>query len=97
MIVVIKNSTNPEKKYMAIIDGKKTVHFGARGYSDYTIHHDPERKERYIARHQAREDWTIWGIKTAGFWSRWLLWNLPSLSDSIHDIERRFGIHIEIE
>jgi hypothetical protein len=40
-LVIIKKSSDPEKKYEAVIDGKKTVKFGAKGYSDYTIHKDP--------------------------------------------------------
>jgi hypothetical protein len=62
--------------------------------SDYTIHKDPERKERYINRHMKREDWTKSGMKTSGFYSRWLLWNLPSLSASIKDTQKRFDIKI---
>ena len=30
----------------------KNVSFGAAGMSDYTLHKDPERKERYISRHK---------------------------------------------
>jgi hypothetical protein len=52
MNIIIKPSTKPDKKYMAIIDDKKTVHFGAAGMSDYTKHKDKERKERYLARHR---------------------------------------------
>lgn len=74
--------------------GNKTVHFGAKGYSDYTIHKDPERKERYIQRHKANEDWSKSGIDTAGFWSRWLLWGEPTLKDSIEKIEDKFGLKI---
>lgn len=74
--------------------GKKTIHFGAKGYSDYTIHKDPERKERYIQRHKANEDWSIRGIDTAGFWSRHLLWAEPTLKDSIEKIESKFGVKI---
>ena len=54
-LVSIKPSTVKGKKMTAVfnIDGKKkTVNFGASNYSDYTIHHDEERKKRYIARHQ---------------------------------------------
>lgn len=92
-IVCLKKSSNPEKKYMVTI-GDKTVHFGATGYSDYTKHKDPERRERYVTRHQKRENWTKSGITTAGFWSLWLLWNKPTLKDSIADTERRFKIKI---
>ena len=57
---------------------KYILSFGAVGYSDYTIHKDFERKERYVARQSKHEDWHKSGLYTAGFWSRWLLWNLPS-------------------
>ena len=72
----------------------KTVHFGAKGMSDYTIHKDLERKQRYIDRHRANEDWTKSGITTAGFWSRWLLWGEPTLRESIQKIEDKFGVKI---
>lgn len=74
--------------------GNKTVHFGAKGMSDYTIHKDLERKQRYIDRHRANEDWTKSGIDTAGFWSRWLLWGEPTLRESIRKIEDKFGVKI---
>ncbi len=73
---------------------RKTIHFGAKGYSDYTIHKDPERKQRYIDRHKDNENWTKSGIDTAGFWSRWLLWGEPTLGQSIEKIEDKFGVKI---
>jgi Family of unknown function (DUF5754) len=82
-------SHNPQKKYDVRM-GKKTVSFGARGMSDYTLHKDALRKERYLDRHKKREDWTASGIRSPGFWSRWLLWNLPSLTSSAKDLEARF-------
>ena len=93
MIIFLSRSSNHRKKYMVKV-GNKTVHFGAKGYSDYTIHKNPERKKRYIDRHKANEDWSIKGIDTAGFWSRWLLWNETTLSKSIKSIEDKFGIKI---
>ena len=73
----------------AIVDGP-TVHFGATGYQDFTQHGDEERKASYLARHKAREDWTLQGVESAGFWARYVLWNKPSLAQSIADINRRF-------
>ena len=73
---------------------QRTVHFGASGYSDYTIHKDPARMERYTQRHRARENWRKTGLYTAGFWSKWILWNKPSLAASIRDTAQRFGIQI---
>jgi hypothetical protein len=34
--------------------------------------------------------WGKSGIDTAGFWSRWLLWNKPTIKESYDDIKRRF-------
>ncbi len=93
MIIYLSRSSNPRKKYMVKVN-RKTIHFGAKGYSDYTIHKDPERKQRYIDRHKDNENWTKSGIDTAGFWSRWLLWGEPTLGQSIEKIEDKFGVKI---
>jgi len=90
-MIELRKSTRKDKKYMAIVEGKK-VHFGAKGYSDYTIHKDPKRKEAYLSRHKPRENWN--DKKTAGFWSRWILWNKPTLRDSIRHTENKFGLNI---
>jgi hypothetical protein len=74
---------------------KKTVHFGATGYSDYTKHKDKERMNRYNIRHKSRENWGKSGIGTAGFWSKWILWNKPSFGGSVSDTARRFNIIIK--
>ena len=76
--------------------GNKTIHFGSKipFYEDYTIHKDPDRKQRYIDRHKTNEDWSIQGIQTAGFWSRWLLWNEPTIKESIKSIENKFDVKI---
>ena len=36
--IVITKSKTKDKKYDAIIDGRKTIHFGQAGASDFTIH-----------------------------------------------------------
>ena len=88
MNIIIKPSTKPDKKYMAIIDDKKTVHFGQAGASDMTQHKNEERKNRYIDRHKKNENWN--DATTAGFYSRWILGNKPTLTESIKDTNRRF-------
>ena len=80
----------PEKKYYIITKNEKKVYFGAAGMSDFTKHKDKARKQRYIKRHEKNENWTKSGIDTAGWWSRWLLWNLPSIKESYEDIKKRF-------
>jgi hypothetical protein len=88
MQVVIQKSKRTDKKFDAVIDGKKTIPFGQKGASDYTIHRDPERKDRYINRHKPREDWA--DPRTAGFYSRFVLWNKPTLKQSVDDLNKKY-------
>jgi hypothetical protein len=95
---VLTKSENPKKKYKVVIydnikDKKKTLHFGAKGYEDYTIHKDVERKNKYIDRHKSREDWQ--DPFTSGFWALHTLWNKPSLQGSLNDIKKNFNIKIK--
>ncbi len=90
MKVHLKKGTR--SKYTAVFEDGKKVNFGAPGYSDYTKHKDAERKRRYIIRHKKNENWTYSGRFTAGFWSRWLLWNKETIAESKKNINQRFGI-----
>lgn len=96
-VVYLRESTNPEKKFMVtIFNGrKKTLHFGDSEYEDYTIHKDPERLKKYDSRHTSRENWKKSGLHSAGFWSKWILWNQPSLNKSITHTEKKFNIIIK--
>ena len=94
-LITIKKSDKHGKKMMAVFEDcnterRKTVHFGALGYDDYTHHKDPERKKRYLDRHKSRENWN--NPVTAGSLSRWILWNKPSLRASIADYKSRFKL-----
>jgi hypothetical protein len=98
-VVLLCRSRKPGKKMTALIEERgrlRSVHFGAVGYSDYTLHRDRARMERYLIRHRRREDWSLGGIFSPGFWSRWVLWNKPSLRASVQDIRRRFGIRVTL-
>ena len=90
MEVVITKSKKPDKKYDARVDGTKTVSFGQKVASDFTKHKNTDRKDRYIDRHKKNEDWTESDTKTAGFYSKHVLWNEPTLKASIDDINKRF-------
>ena len=94
--IIITKSKNKDKKYDARIDGKKTVSFGAAGMSDFTKHKDPERKQRYLNRHKKNENWN--NPTTAGYLSRWILWNKPTITESIRDTNKRFkNINIKLK
>jgi hypothetical protein len=79
-----KKSTKTKNKKI-----QKSVYFGARGYSDYTIHKDPERMRRYLSRHKKREHWSGSGLMTAGGLSRWILWSKPNLNDAIRNYKKK--------
>lgn len=92
--VVIKQSTREGKKLMAVFQmdsGRtRTTHFGQSGADDYTKTRDKAQKQRYISRHNRRENWL--DPLTAGALSRWILWNLPTRSASIKDYKKRFKL-----
>ena len=90
--VKLRRSTRSDKKFMVKMQGCRIIHFGAFGYSDFSIHKDEARKKRYIARHKKRENWTKSGLCSAGFWAKHLLWNKPTIESSKRDISRRFGV-----
>jgi len=93
-LISLRPANDNIHKYVVIIekdDGtKRTIRFGAAGMSDFTKHKDEARKQRYLDRHRAREDWN--DPLTAGFWSRWLLWNKRTITESLSDLKNRFGL-----
>ena len=106
--VDIVPSTRKDKKFMGIFKNKenkniKKIHFGASGYRDYTLLSDKnsdfyiedvnkrnEVKTLYINRHKKRENWEV--PDNSGSLSRWILWNKPTLNESIEDYKKRFKL-----
>ena len=94
--VIIKKSTRPGKKLMAIffkhVGGPKirTVHFGSEGMDDFTKTRDPAQKKRYLGRHRKRENWQDY--MSAGALSRWILWDRPTRAESIRAYKKRFNL-----
>jgi len=43
-------------------------------------------------RNSDREKWDSSGMKTPGFWSRWLTWSMPTTRGAKKLIEERYGI-----
>ena len=80
-------------KFYIILKGEITVMTKNEEPLDLKTNYHLKR-QNYIARHRVRENWNKSGIHTAGFWSRWILWNKPTLQESINDVEKRFNIKI---
>ena len=89
MEIVISSSTNKNKKYDAVIDGKKKISFGASGYSDFTKHKNTDRKEAYIARH-SKEDWSKSNIASPAWMSRYILWEKPTLKGAVDNANKKY-------
>jgi hypothetical protein len=94
-----KTGTNVTKKYIAEFEistkngkkRKKSTKFGALGMSDYTIHKDKERRNRYIKRHT--KDLRTNDPTRAGYLSMYILWNKKTFRASLSDYKRRLNIY----
>ena len=100
-LLSVKPSTKQDKKYTATFckcekknackgTNHRLVDFGQKGGSTYIDHKDQKKKDAYLARHKANENWN--DPTTAGALSRWLLWNLPTLSGSIAFFKKKFKL-----
>jgi len=78
-LINIAESTRKDKKYMVEFNDGTVTHFGARNASDYTLHFDKERRNRYINRHL--KDLKTNDPKRAGYLSMFILWSKPSFQD----------------
>ena len=90
---------NKHKYKVRILNEKtnriKTIKFGSYDMMDFILWNKKEgkeyaekRKELYINRHK-KEDWT--DITKAGFYSRYVLWNKPTLQESLKDMKIKFN------
>jgi len=73
-----------------ITKDERRVSFGAKGYEDYTQHHDRLRRANYLSRHRTRENWN--NPMSAGALSRWILWNTQDLQRNVSQFRRRFNL-----
>ena len=98
-LISITKLKSDKKKYVAKFEitkkngkvSRKTVKFGASGMSDFTIHKDKKRRERYIARH--KKDLRTNDPVRAGYLSMYILWNKPSFAASLKDYKRRLNVY----
>jgi hypothetical protein len=90
----IKKANDGVKKYKATFtDDERTysVKFGQLGYTDYLLSKDKERRERYLERHKANENWNK--PDTPGSLSRHLLWGpTTSLQKNIELFKEKFTL-----
>jgi len=95
MKMIVKKSTKPGKKLMAIFtrdNGRtKTTHFGAAGMDDYTLKKNKAQRARYRQRH--KRDLKTNDPTRAGYLSYHLLWgDSTSLRTNISSYKKRFNL-----
>lgn len=98
-VVKLTPSKQKDAKWTVKIQGGKTVNFGQKGASDFTLNNDTERQKLYIGRHEKRES-QFWdsdqeNLETASFWSRYLLWDDPDIFETIPRIEEKMKCKIQ--
>jgi hypothetical protein len=89
MLLRLEPANDNKYKYIAhFTDGRKT-RFGAKGYSDYTIHKDVQRRDAYRKRHA--KDLNTNDPYRAGYLSYYILWgDSTSIAENIRAYNRRF-------
>ena len=72
-------SKRKNNKYVVKLPSGKNLHFGSSQYSDFLIHKDNERKEKYLSRamkiKNKKGELTYENPESANFWSVNLLWS----------------------
>ena len=97
-LLKIEPSTRPTKKLQATFqnkDSQKTVHFGARGYRDFTTITNPVEAEAarssYWKRHN--KDLKSNDPTSPGYLSLFILWGVSrDVSRNTTDYKRRFSL-----
>lgn len=77
-----------------------TIHKNTARMASYVRRHggktpkNPTLKSMLRVKTSDKEQWGKKGIRTAGFWSRWLTWSHPSINDAVKYIEDTFTVSI---
>jgi len=89
----VEPSTRKGKKYVAIFDNGKKVHFGLKGSSTYLNHKNKETRKNYRARHDVNEKKFYNNPYKPATLSRFILWGeATNLRDAIKDYEKKFNV-----
>lgn len=104
MYILLKQSNLSKKKYTAIVYNSetqkkiKTIHFGQKGAKDYLLYNEQDgltianqRKSLYYKRNYTRQN-KLWESKplSPATLSKYLLWNKPTLNESIDSYLSKF-------
>jgi hypothetical protein len=89
MLIRLEEANDGKHKYIAHFSNGRKTRFGAKGYEDYTMHHDVKRREAYRKRHA--KDLATNDPYRAGYLSYYILWgDSTSIAENIRAYNRRF-------
>ena len=93
-LVSITKSKAKGKKWTAVFsyddNKKKTIHFGATGYLDYTIGATDKQRTAYLSRHDKEKNQAA---DTAGALSYYILWGeSKSMSKNIKSFKNKYNV-----
>ena len=86
MEVLISKSNRKQKRLKAMFENK-TIHFGYDKGKTFVDHNDKELKNAWLARHKVNSDFD--NIETTGSLAKNILWNKPSISSAVRDLNTR--------
>jgi hypothetical protein len=92
-VVRISKSNRKNKKMVAEFPNGERLHFGDDRYQDFTIHQDPERKKRYLARHKGDPK----SLHTPGGLSRDILWSKPNIASAAKYAGQKHGVRVLLD
>lgn len=91
-LVKVVPSARAGKKFDAhfVVDGRtRVVPFGAKGYTDFTLSGDEEKKRLYRLRH-AKDN--LDDPTSPGALSWWILWTMPTVRGGIRRYKQHYGL-----
>ena len=89
----VEKSNRKNKRFVAIFDNGKKIHFGFKGGSTYLDHKDKTKRKNYIARHEVLEKKFYKDPYRPATLSRFLLWGeSTNLNQAIKDYENKFNV-----
>ncbi len=89
----VEKSDRKNKRFVAIFNNGKRIHFGFKGGSTYIDHKDKEKRKNYRARHEVLEKKFYSDPYRPATLSRFILWGeATNLNQAIKDYEKKFNV-----
>tara|TARA_R100000773_G_C4212956_1_gene112058 strand:- start:740 stop:1015 length:276 start_codon:yes stop_codon:yes gene_type:complete len=89
----VEKSDRKNKRFVAIFNNGKRIHFGFKGGSTYIDHKDKEKRKNYRARHEVNEKKFYSDPYRPATLSRFILWGeATNLNQAIKDYEKKFNV-----